>query len=130
MKLLLKNAKLLPVLLLFFFIAGNAAADGPKEINTEKSPLHKSVFAMPVYVILPEGCTFVESQAGCVDKTKKVSLESSVIRLPHSALLEEFTEENLKKASMELKMKNEFIWNGSSAMMMSGFILAAARDRA
>ena len=121
MKLLLKNAKLLPVLLLFFFIAGNAAADGPKEINTEKSPLHKSVFAMPVYVILPEGCTFVESQAGCVDKTKKVSLESSVIRLPYAALLEEFTEDNLKKANMELKMKNEFVWNGSSAMLMKIF---------
>lgn len=121
MKLLQKTAILLPVLLFFFFIAGNADAEGSKEINTEKSPLHRSVFAMPVYVVLPDGCSFVKSQAGCVDKTKKVSLESSVIRLPYSALLEEFTEENLKKASMELKMKNEFIWNGSSAILMKIF---------
>lgn len=121
MKLFLKRAKFLPVLLFFFLIAGNASAEGLKEINTEKSPLHRSVLAMPVYFVLPEDCTFVKSQTGCVDKTKKVSLESSVIRLPYSALLEEFTEENLKKASMELKMKNEFTWNGSSAMMMKIF---------
>ncbi len=121
MKLFLKRARILPILLFFFLIAGNAAAEGPKEINTEKNPLHRSVFALPVYVVLPESCSFVKSHAGCVDKTKKVSLESSVIRLPYSALLEEFTEENLKKASMELKMKNEFIWNGSSAMLMKIF---------
>ena len=41
-----------------------------------------------------------------MDKTK-ISLESSVIRLPYAALLEEFTEKNLKKADMELKMKDE-----------------------
>jgi len=35
------NTKLLPVLLLFLFIAGSAAADGPKEINTEKGPHHR-----------------------------------------------------------------------------------------
>jgi len=115
------NTKLLPVLLLFLCIAGSAAADGPKEINTDKGPHHRSVFAMPVYVVLPEGCAFVKSQAGCVDKTKKISLESSVIRLPYAALLEEFTEKNLKKADMELKMKDEFIWNGSSAMLMKIF---------
>ena len=120
MKLLNKTAKLLPVILLFL-LAGNAAAEGPKEINTEKSPLHRSVFSIPVYVVLPEDCSFTNTQAGCVDKEKKVSLEASVIRLPYAALLDEFTEENLKKANMELKMKNEFIWKGSSAMLMKIF---------
>ncbi len=121
MKLLLKKAKLLPVLLFFILIAVNASAEDPKVINTEKSPLHRSVFAMPLYVVLPEGCNFVRSQSGCLDKAKKVSLESSVIRLPYTALLEEFNEENLKKANMELKMKNEFVWNGSPAMLMKIF---------
>lgn len=120
MKLLNKTAKLLPILLLFL-LAGGAAAEGPKEINTEKSPLHRSVFPIPVYVVLPEGCSFINTQAGCVDKAKKVSLEASVIRLPYSALLDEFNEENLKKANMELKMKNEFVWKGSSAMLMKIF---------
>lgn len=121
MKLLHKAAKLLPVLLLFFLLAGNSEADGLKEINTEKSPLHRSVFPIPVYVVLPDGCSFINTNAGCVDKAKKVSLEASVIRLPYSALLNEFNEENLKKANMELKMKNEFVWKGSSAMLMKIF---------
>lgn len=121
MKILHKTAKLLPVLLLLVLLAGGAAAEGPKEINTEKSPLHRSVFPMPVYVILPENFSFINTQAGCVDKVKKVSLEASVIRLPYSALLDEFNEENLKKANMELKMKNEFVWKGSSAMLMKIF---------
>ncbi|NLD05529.1 MAG: hypothetical protein GX672_06510 [Synergistaceae bacterium] len=121
MKVFQKTAKLLPLLLLLFFITGNAAAEDLKEINTEMSPLHMSVFGMPVYVVLPEGCSFVNTQAGCVDKVKKVSLEASVIHLPYSALLKEFNEENLKKASMELKVKNEFIWNGSSVILMKIF---------
>ena len=114
------NTKLLPVLLLFLFIAGSAAADGPKEINTEKGPHHRSVFDMPVYVVLPEGCAFVKSQAGCVDKTKKYRwshLSSVFLRCPSGRV----HRENLKKADMELKMKDEFIWNGSSAMLMKIF---------
>ena len=121
MNLFEKTAGLLSCLLLLIFMTGSADADDPKIINIEKTPLHMSVFAMPAYVILPEGCNFVMTEAGCVDKSKKVSLEASVIRLPYSVLLEEFNEENLRKDDMELKMKNEFLWNGTSAMLMKIF---------
>lgn len=117
----LKRAKVLPLLLLLFFIMGNAAAEDLKEIKREKSSLHRSIFVMPVYVVLPEGFSFVKSETGCVDKTQKVSLESSVIRLPYSILLEEFNEENLEKANIEMKVKNEFIFNGLPAMLMKIF---------
>ena len=102
-------------------MTGSAHADDTKVINTEKSDLHKSLFVMPVYVVLPEGCSFVKTEAGCVDKAKKVSLEASVIRLPYTVLLEEFNEKNLIKEDMELKMKNEFLWNGTSVMLMKIF---------
>lgn len=118
----IKRAKLLCLLLaLLFFTSSGASADGQNIIITEKSPLHRSVFAMPVYLVLPDGCSFVETQLGCVDKTKKISLEGSVLRVPYSDLLKEFNEENLKKADIELKMRNEFLWNGSSAMLMKIF---------
>lgn len=121
MNLFEKTAGLLSCLLLLIFMTGSADADGAKVINTEKSPLHKSVFAMPACVVLTEGCNFVMTEAGCVDKAKKVSLEASVIRLPYSVLLEEFNEKNLLKENMELKMKNEFLWNGTSVMLMKIF---------
>ena len=121
MSLFEKTAKLFSCLLLLIFITGGAYADDPKVINTEKSDLHKSLFVMPVYVVLPESCSFVKTEAGCVDKAKKVSLEASVIRLPYSVLLEEFNEKNLLKENMELKMKNEFLWNGTPVMLMKIF---------
>ena len=116
-----KIAKLLSCFLLLIFMAGGANAEDPKVINTEKTPLHVSAFAMPVYVVLPAECNFVMTEAGCVDKSKKVSLEASVIRLPYSILLEEFNDKNLSKENMELKMKNEFLWNGTPVMLMKIF---------
>lgn len=118
---LMKIAMLLCILLLLFFAPGNAAAEGTNIINTEKNTLHRPVFTMPVYMVLPEGCSFIETQAGCADKAKKISFEGSVLRLPYAELLQEFNGENLKKANMELKMRSEFIWNGSPAMLMKIF---------
>ncbi|MDD4159850.1 MAG: hypothetical protein PHO18_02770 [Synergistaceae bacterium] len=122
-----KTATLLSFLLFFFFIADSAVAEGLKELKPTKTSQHRSVFTLPVYLVLPEGYSFVKTESGCVDKTKRVSFEASVIRLPYSDLQKEFNEENLKKASMGLKMKNEFIWNGSSAMLMKIFQKTASK---
>ncbi|NLX84294.1 MAG: hypothetical protein GXZ00_01560 [Synergistaceae bacterium] len=121
MSLFEKTAKLFSCILLLIFMTGSASADDFKVINTEKSTQHTSVFVMPVYIVLPEGCTFDKTQAGCVDKAKKVSLEASVIRLPYTVLLEEFNEATLRQDDMELKMKNEFLWNGTPVMLMKIF---------
>ncbi len=110
------------LLLLFFTVAdGCASEEELKNISTEKSSLHRSVFTMPLYMVLPEGCSFTKTNAGCLDKLKKVSLEGSVLRLSYSDLIKEFNEENLRKADMELKMRSQFIWNGTPAMLMKIF---------
>lgn len=115
------TVKLICSLSFLMLAAVSSNAEATRVIDVEMSPLHRSVFAIPVYIVLPEGCSFVKTQAGCLDRSQKVSFEGSSIRLSYSALLNEFTEENLGKAGMELKMKNEFIWNGTPAILMKIF---------
>lgn len=108
-------------LFVLIFVCQPALA-APKTINTQRTASHVSVFTVPVWFAPTAGFT-LESVSGscCVDKKKKVSLEASELRVPYDKLLDEFSGENLKKAGMELKMRSEFIWNGSKAVLMKAF---------
>ncbi len=108
--------------MLFAFVAISAAyADEPKIINTGKTDAHQSIFEIPVYIVPATGLNLTKTRDGCVDKLKKVSIEGSQIRVAYRALLEEFNEQNLKKAGVDLKLKSEFIWNGTPATLLKVF---------
>lgn len=109
--------------ILFITVAVSAAAtaDEPRVVTTNKTEAHRSVFDIPVYVVPVKGLSFTKTKGGCVDKIKKVSLEASQIRVSYQTLVEEFNEQNLKKAGVDLKLRTEFLWNGSPAMLLKVF---------
>lgn len=109
------------LLLLFLAVGCSSAEEEALQLCVEKSVCHRDVFDMPVLIVLPENCSFSKTRSGCADRAKKISFEASVIRLPFPALLNEFNEMNLDAAEMELKMKSEFVLNGSSAVLMKIF---------
>lgn len=98
-----------------------AQADEPKEVFVEKTAAHRKLFSVPVYLVPANGLSLAKTAGGCMDKAKKVSFEASQLRIEYNKLLEEFNEDGLKKAGLELKLKSEFIWNGRSAMLLKAF---------
>ena len=105
------------------FISASAVfcAEKPMEINTDKTAAHIGVFDIPVYIKPVAGVNLFKTDSGCADKTKKISLEASQLRVPYETLVDEFNGNNLKKAGMEIKLRSEFIWNGSRAMLIKAF---------
>lgn len=103
-------------------IASPAAFAEPKVVNTQKTSSHVSVFTLPVWFAPQLGFSLERVSGGCcADKKKKVSLEAAELRVSYETLLGEFSEENLKNAGMELKLRSDFIWNGSNATLMKVF---------
>lgn len=97
------------------------SADAPKVIDVEKSPLHKSFFEIPVAVVPRAGYNFKKAESGVADNGKKVSLDAVLLHMPYTRLLDEITNDCLKKENMEVKSRFSFIWNGSSAELLKIF---------
>ena len=92
-----------------------------KQMSVLMTDKHRKICDIPVYLVLEPGFSFADTKEGCFDNNKKVSLEISEIRIPYEKLLMEFDGEGLKKAGMSLKMRSEFLWNGSRAVLLKIF---------
>lgn len=97
------------------------SAGAPKVIDVVKSPLHKSLFEIPVAVVPRAGYNFKKTDSGVADNGKKVSLDAVLLHMPYTRLLDEITNDCLKKENMEVKSRAPFIWNGSSAELLKIF---------
>ena len=120
------NIKGIAVCFIILLVLCSAAAtvsfaDEPRLINTQMTCKHKNLFKIPVYIVPEPGMNFAETQDGCADKVRKVSLNAVQIRVSYNTLLEEFNGENLKKAGLDLKLRSEFIWNGTNAVLLKVF---------
>ena len=118
------NARALAALLLLSFFALPAiAAETPKVIDVERTPLHKNLFDIPVAVAPKAGCNFVKTESGAADKNKKIALEASLLRIPCGKLIEEIKNDCLREKKMEVKSHSSFIWNGDRAELLKIFQL-------
>jgi len=112
---------LIIILVLFSAFTAVFAEEQTKSINTQMTCAHKNLFKIPVYIVPAPGVNFTETQDGCADKLRKISLDAVRIRVAYKVLLQEFSKENLKKAGLEMKLKSEFNWNGSPAVLFKVF---------
>ncbi|OUO93303.1 hypothetical protein [Cloacibacillus sp. An23] len=121
MKRLLRSA--LAALMLAAALAAAPAcfAGEPEVIDNKKTVLHKNFFDIPVAIVPKMGYNFEKIENGVVDKKKKVSLEGSLLHMSYSRLLDEISNDALKKGNMEVKSRYSFIWNGSRAELMKIF---------
>ncbi len=92
-----------------------------KTVSVPMTDSHRKISDVPVYLQLEPGFNCSQTELGCCDNNKKISLEASELHIPYEKLLEEFDGEGLKKAGMSLKMRSEFLWNGSRAMLLKIF---------
>lgn len=101
--------------------AGTATGSQVKIIETQKTPRHKQIFEIPLFVALPQKSSLINTPAGAADKQLGYTLDASVIYMPLELLSREFTEEKLSERGLELKAYSEFLWNGSPAALMKVF---------
>ena len=80
-----------------------------KTVSVPMTDSHRKISDVPVYLQLEPGFNFSQTELGCCDNNKKISLEASELHIPYEKLLEEFDVEGLKKAGMSLKMRSEFL---------------------
>ena len=67
------------------------------------------------------GYNFKKTESGVADNAKKVSLDAVLLHMPYTRLLDEITNDCLKKGNMEVKSRSSFIWNGSAAELLKIF---------
>lgn len=119
------KTKLFTLLALFLLCVAPAFAaaqeDTIKTVLTEKTQVHRKIFDIPVYVVLPQGRHFIKTPGGAAENSARITLEGSVLAIPFSALRLEFSEEKLKERGLDLKSKSEFLWNGTPAMLLKMF---------
>ena len=109
------------LLLLGFTVFPASGASVPKAMDVAKSPLHKNYFEIPVAVVPRAGYNFKKTESGVADNAKKVSLDAVLLHMPYTRLLDEITNDCLKKGNMEVKSRSSFIWNGSTAELLKIF---------
>lgn len=95
--------------------------EAPRTIEVVRETRHRNIFEIPVYIIPKLGYSFVSVQNGVADRNKKVSIEGTLLHMSFSRLLEEISNDCLKKGNMEVKSRSSFIWNGSRAELMKIF---------
>lgn len=118
----MKKIVLTAVISLFFAWGACAYPLAPvKTMITEKTQSHKSIFEIPVLVVLPQRASLIKTATGAADKQAKITLDASVLYTPINMLMTEFSESKLKERGLELKSSTEFIWNGSRAILMKIF---------
>ena len=108
-------------MLLGFTVFPASGASVPKAMDVAKSPLHKNYFEIPVAVVPRAGYNFKKTESGVADNAKKVSLDAVLLHMPYTRLLDEITNDCLKKGNMEVKSRSSFIWNGSAAELLKIF---------
>lgn len=101
--------------------AGTATGSQAQIIETQKTPRHKQIFEIPLFVALPQKSSLINTPTGAADKQLGYTLDASVVYTPLESLAAEFTEEKLRERGLELKLYSEFIWNGSRAALMKIF---------
>lgn len=108
-------------LLLPLLAASCSFSEELKEIKMIKTEKHQSFSNLPLYILLEQDFNFKKTNSGYADKEKKIALETIELQLSYKTLLEEFNEENLKKAGLELKSQVNLLWNGSNATLLKVF---------
>ncbi len=107
---------------LFMVIASHGISSAePASVTNVLTPEHKELFDIPLLIKPAKGLTLQKHSGGCADKSKKVAVEASEVRVPYDTLVLEFSEANLKKAGMNVKLRSEYIWNGSRATLLKIF---------
>ena len=107
---------------LFMLITCQGAASAePAAVTSVRTPEHEELFDIPLLIKPAKGLTLQRHDGGCADKVKKVAVEASEVRVPYETLVQEFSETNLKKAGMNMKLRSEYIWNGSRATLLKIF---------
>lgn len=98
-----------------------AFAAEPAVVANTKTQEHKELFDVPILMRPSKGLNLAKGRGGCLDQAKKVAIEASEIRVSYEKLLQEFNGENLKKAGMSVKLRSEYIWNGTRATLLKIF---------
>ena len=93
----------------------------PGVVTNTKTQAHKELFDIPILMTPAKGLNLAKSRSGCLDKAKKVVIEASEIRVSYEKLLQEFNGENLKKAGMSVKLRSDYIWNGTRTTLLKIF---------
>lgn len=101
--------------------AGTATGSQAQIIETQKTPRHKQIFEIPLFVALPQKSSLINTPTGTADKQLGYTLDASVIYTPLELLSREFTEEKLRERGLELQSYSELLWNGSRAVLMKVF---------
>lgn len=105
------------------FCAQSFANENPskKIIENIKTNEHKQLFRVPLFLIIKPNFNFIKTHSGYVDENKKITLDVAELQLPYKTLLKEFNPISLKKKGLELKSRNELLWNGSNVTLFKLF---------
>jgi len=104
-----------------FFASAAFCAENMTRVDVTKTASHVALFDIPVYIAPAAGVRFSRTETGCADAANRISLEASQLRVPYDLITEDLSDDSLKKNGIEVKLRSEFLLNGSRATLIKAF---------